>query len=116
LRFNESSRPAQGRFGFGDEAAHDLGHRQDFLDCARRLPGCHYRRARRAKAEGTVERGSPNTASPARDSAVKRAMLAIEVHRHCSSPTLDRHGIYGGLGLAAADRTHQQSARIGDLF
>jgi hypothetical protein len=35
---------------------------------------------------------------------VKRAMLAIEVHRHRSSPTLDRHGIYGGLDLAAADR------------
>jgi hypothetical protein len=31
--------PRQGRFGFGDEAAHDFGRRQDFLDCARRLPG-----------------------------------------------------------------------------
>jgi hypothetical protein len=29
----------QGRFGFGHEAAHDLGDRQDFLDRARRLPG-----------------------------------------------------------------------------
>jgi hypothetical protein len=27
-------------------------------------------------------------------------MLAIEVHRHRNSPTVDRHGIYGGLGLA----------------
>jgi hypothetical protein len=34
----------------------------------------------------------------------KRAMLAIEVHRHRSSPTLDGHGIYGWLDLAAADR------------
>jgi hypothetical protein len=31
-------------------------------------------------------------------------MLAIDVHRHRSSPTLDRHGIYGWLDLAAADR------------
>jgi hypothetical protein len=43
--------------------------------------------------------------------AVKRAMLAIEVHRHRSSPTLDRHGVYGGLDLAAADRAHQQTAK-----
>jgi hypothetical protein len=33
-----SVRP-QGRFGFGQETAHDLGHRQDFLDSARGLPG-----------------------------------------------------------------------------
>jgi hypothetical protein len=32
-------RPLQGRFGFGHETLNDLGHRQDFLDCARRLPG-----------------------------------------------------------------------------
>jgi hypothetical protein len=31
--------------------------------------------------------------------AVKRAMLAIEVHRHRSSPTLDRHGYMAGLAL-----------------
>jgi hypothetical protein len=31
--------PRQGRFGFGHETVHDLGHPQDFLDCARRLPG-----------------------------------------------------------------------------
>jgi hypothetical protein len=41
---------------------------------------------------------------------MKRAMLAIEVHRHRSSPTLDRHGIHGWLDLAAADQPHQQNA------
>jgi hypothetical protein len=70
----------------------------------------HYRRGRRAKAEATVEHGSPHAANPARDWCRERAMLAIEVHRHRSSPTLDRHGIYGGLDLAAADRPHQQNA------
>jgi hypothetical protein len=40
-------------------------------------------------------------------------MLAIQVHRHRSSPTI---GIYGGLGLAAADRPRQKNARIGDRF
>jgi hypothetical protein len=32
-------RPRQDGFGFGHETAHDLGHRQDFLDSARGLPG-----------------------------------------------------------------------------
>jgi hypothetical protein len=31
--------PRQGRFGFGDETLHNLGHGQDFLDSARGLPG-----------------------------------------------------------------------------
>ena len=29
--------PRERRFGFGYQAAHDLGHRQDFLDAARSL-------------------------------------------------------------------------------
>ena len=31
--------PRQRRFGFGYQATHDLGHRQDFLDAARGLSG-----------------------------------------------------------------------------
>src|SRR5271166_127837 len=31
--------PRQRRFGFGYQAAHDLGHRQDFLNAARSLSG-----------------------------------------------------------------------------
>jgi len=32
-------RPRQGRFDFGNETAHDFGHREDFLDAAHGLPG-----------------------------------------------------------------------------
>jgi hypothetical protein len=31
--------PRQGRLGFGHQTLHDLGHRQDFLDCTGSLPG-----------------------------------------------------------------------------
>ena len=66
-------------------------------------PADHYRRGRRAQAKATVERGSPNTASPARIGAVKRAMLAIQVTGtavRLSSILTE----YGWLDLAAADR------------
>jgi hypothetical protein len=64
----------------------------------------HYRRLRRAKAEAMVERVTEHRRPQLGIGAVKRALLAIEVHRHRSLPTLDRHGIYGWLDLAAADR------------
>jgi hypothetical protein len=67
-------------------------------------PNDHYRRVRRAKAEATVERGRRTLPTQLGIGAVKRAMLTIEVHRHRSSPILDRHGIHGWLDLAAADR------------
>lgn len=40
----------------------------------------HYRRVRHSKAEAKVERGS-HTASQLGTGAVKRAILAIQVHR-----------------------------------
>jgi hypothetical protein len=38
-------RPRQGRFGFGDETLHDLGHRQDSLIAPAVCPADHDRRS-----------------------------------------------------------------------
>jgi hypothetical protein len=71
-------------------------------------PADHYRRVRRAKAEVTVERRSPNLPAQLGIGAVKRAMLAIEVHRHPAvTAILDVRGIDGGLDLVAADRERE---------
>jgi hypothetical protein len=78
----------------------------------------HYRRVRRVETEATVECGSPNTASSAAQlgiGAVKRAMLAIEVHRHPAvTAILDFRGIDGGLDLVATDRAPPAERELAD--
>jgi hypothetical protein len=48
----------------------------------------HYRRGRHIKAEETVERGAAEYCSPSSGWCLKRAVLAIEVHRHSAAPFL----------------------------